>query len=205
MLMGAGAAEGAADAANILKPALSRGEVQVIGATTLDEYRKNIEKDAALERRFQPVQIDEPSPEDAVAILKGLRDRYEAHHRIKIPDEAIDAAVKLSVRYVTGRFLPDKAIDVIDEACSRVRLSTLTAPPDLKQLEDEIAAIAAKKEEAVKGQDYENAAKLRDEEKAKRDALEARKKEWSDEHTRTHGAVTPDDQSLIHNSEPTRP
>ena len=109
-----------------------------------------------LERRFQPVQIDEPSPEDAVAILKGLRDRYEAHHRIKIPDEAIDAAVKLSVRYVTGRFLPDKAIDVIDEACSRVRLSTLTAPPDLKQMEDEIAAIAAKKEEAVKGQDYEN-------------------------------------------------
>ena len=197
MLMGAGAAEGAADAANILKPALSRGEVQVIGATTLDEYRKNIEKDAALERRFQPVQIDEPSPEDAVAILKGLRDRYEAHHRIKIPDEAIDAAVKLSVRYVTGRFLPDKAIDVIDEACSRVRLSTLTAPPDLKQLEDEIAAIAAKKEEAVKGQDYENAAKLRDEEKAKRDALEARKKEWSDEQTRTHGAVTPDDIAAV--------
>ena len=197
MLMGAGAAEGAADAANILKPALSRGEVQVIGATTLDEYRKNIEKDAALERRFQPVQIDEPSPEDAVAILKGLRDRYEAHHRIKIPDEAIDAAVKLSVRYVTGRFLPDKAIDVIDEACSRVRLSTLTAPPDLKQMEDEIAAIAAKKEEAVKGQDYENAAKLRDEEKAKRDALEARKKEWSDEQTKTHGAVTPDDIAAV--------
>ena len=197
MLMGAGAAEGAADAANILKPALSRGEVQVIGATTLDEYRKNIEKDAALERRFQPVQIDEPSPEDAVEILKGLRDRYEAHHRIKIPDEAIDAAVKLSVRYVSGRFLPDKAIDVIDEACSRVRLSTLTAPPDLKQLEDEIAAIAAKKEEAVKGQDYENAAKLRDEEKAKRDALEARKKEWSDEQTKTHGAVTTDDVAAV--------
>ena len=197
MLMGAGAAEGAADAANILKPALSRGEVQVIGATTLDEYRKNIEKDAALERRFQPVQIDEPSPEDAVAILKGLRDRYEAHHRIKIPDEAIDAAVKMSVRYVTGRFLPDKAIDVIDEACSRVRLSTLTAPPDLKQMEDEIAAIAAKKEEAVKGQDYENAAKLRDEEKAMRDALEARKKEWSDEQTKTHGSVTPDDIAAV--------
>ena len=197
MLMGAGAAEGAADAANILKPALSRGEVQVIGATTLDEYRKNIEKDAALERRFQPVQIEEPSPEDAVEILKGLRDRYEAHHRIKIPDEAIEAAVKLSVRYVTGRFLPDKAIDVIDEACSRVRLSTLTAPPDLKQMEDEIAAIAARKEEAVKGQDYENAAKLRDEEKAKRDALEARKKEWSDEQTKTHGAVSPDDIAAV--------
>ena len=197
MLMGAGAAEGAADAANILKPALSRGEVQVIGATTLDEYRKNIEKDAALERRFQPVQIDEPSPEDAVEILKGLRDRYEAHHRIKIPDEAIEAAVKLSVRYVTGRFLPDKAIDVIDEACSRVRLSTLTTPPDLKQMEDEITAIAAKKEEAVKGQDYENAAKLRDEEKNKREALEARRKEWSDQQTKTHGAVTEDDIAAV--------
>ena len=197
MLMGAGAAEGAADAANILKPALSRGEVQVIGATTLDEYRKNIEKDAALERRFQPVQIEEPSPEDAVEILKGLRDRYEAHHRIKIPDEAIEAAVKLSVRYVTGRFLPDKAIDVIDEACSRVRLSTLTAPPDLKQMEDEIAAIAARKEEAVKGQDYENAAKLRDEEKSKRDALEARKKEWADQQTTAHDAVTPDDIAAV--------
>ena len=197
MLMGAGAAEGAADAANILKPALSRGEVQVIGATTLDEYRKNIEKDAALERRFQPVQIEEPSPEDAVEILKGLRDRYEAHHRIKIPDEAIEAAVKLSVRYVTGRFLPDKAIDVIDEACSRVRLSTLTAPPDLKQLEDEITALAARKEEAVKGQDYENAAKLRDEEKSKRDALEARKKEWADEQTTAHDAVTTDDIAAV--------
>ena len=197
MLMGAGAAEGAADAANILKPALSRGEVQVIGATTLDEYRKNIEKDAALERRFQPVQIDEPSPEDAVEILKGLRDRYEAHHRIKIPDEAIEAAVKLSVRYVTGRFLPDKAIDVIDEACSRVRLSTLTTPPDLKQMEEEITAIAAKKEEAVKGQDYENAAKLRDEEKNKREALEARRKEWSEQQTKTHGAVTEDDIAAV--------
>ena len=194
MLMGAGAAEGAADAANILKPALTRGEVQVIGATTLDEYRKNIEKDAALERRFQPVQIDEPTPEDAVEILKGLRDRYEAHHRIKIPDEAIDAAVKLSVRYVTGRYLPDKAIDVIDEACSRVRLSTLTAPPDLKALEDEIAAVAAKKEEAVKSQDFENAAKLRDEEKQKREALE---EEWSEQQTKTHGAVTADDIAAV--------
>ena len=197
MLMGAGAAEGAADAANILKPALSRGEVQVIGATTLDEYRKNIEKDAALERRFQPVQVGEPSAEDAVEILKGLRDKYEAHHRIKIPDEAIEAAVKLSVRYVTGRYLPDKAIDVIDEACSRVRLSALTAPPDLKQLEDEIAAVAAKKEEAVKGQDYENAAKLRDEEKSKREALEARKKEWADQQTKSHGAVTEDDIAAV--------
>ena len=197
MLMGAGAAEGAADAANILKPALSRGEVQVIGATTLDEYRKNIEKDAALERRFQPVQINEPSAEDAVEILKGLRDKYEAHHRIKIPDEAIEAAVKLSVRYVTGRYLPDKAIDVIDEACSRVRLSSLTTPPDLKQMEDEIAAVAAKKEEAVKGQDFENAAKLRDEEKSKREAMEARKKEWADQQTKSHGAVTEDDIAAV--------
>ena len=196
-IVGAGSAEGAVDAANILKPALSRGEIRVVGATTLDEYRKNIEKDAALERRFQPVQVGEPSAEDAVEILKGLRDKYEAHHRIKIPDEAIEAAVKLSVRYVTGRYLPDKAIDVIDEACSRVRLSTLTAPPDLKQMEDEIAAVAAKKEEAVKGQDYENAAKLRDEEKSKREALEARKKEWADQQTKSHGAVTEDDIAAV--------
>ena len=196
-IVGAGSAEGAVDAANILKPALSRGEIRVVGATTLDEYRKNIEKDAALERRFQPVQVGEPSAEDAVEILKGLRDKYEAHHRIKIPDEAIEAAVKLSVRYVTGRYLPDKAIDVIDEACSRVRLSTLTAPPDLKQLEDEIAAVAAKKEEAVKGQDYENAAKLRDEEKSNREALEARKKEWADQQTKSHGAVTEDDIAAV--------
>ena len=196
-IVGAGDSEGSMNAANILKPALARGDIQVIGATTLKEYRKYIEKDAALERRFQPVQIDEPTPEDAVEILKGLRDRYEAHHRIKIPDEAIDAAVKLSVRYVTGRYLPDKAIDVIDEACSRVRLSTLTAPPDLKALEDEIAAVAAKKEEAVKSQDFENAAKLRDEEKQKREALEARKKEWSEQQTKTHGAVTADDIAAV--------
>ncbi|MDY3617765.1 ATP-dependent Clp protease ATP-binding subunit [Agathobaculum sp.] len=197
MLMGAGAAEGAADAANILKPALSRGEIQVIGATTLDEYRKHVEKDAALERRFQPVQIDEPSPEDAVEILKGLRDRYEAHHRLSIPDDAIEAAVKLSVRYVSGRQLPDKAIDVIDEACSRVRLSSLTAPPDLKEIEDEIASLAARKEEAVKGQDYETAARLRDEEKNKREALEARKKEWADSQTKAHGAVTEADIAAV--------
>ena len=129
--------------------------------------------------------------------MKGLRDKYEAHHRIKIPDEAIEAAVKLSVRYVTGRYLPDKAIDVIDEACSRVRLSSLTTPPDLKQLEDEIAAVAAKKEEAVKGQDFENAAKLRDEEKSKREAMEARKKEWADQQTKSHGAVTEDDIAAV--------
>ena len=196
-IVGTGDSEGSMNAANILKPALARGDIQVIGATTLDEYRKNIEKDAALERRFQPVQINEPSAEDAVEILKGLRDKYEAHHRIKIPDEAIEAAVKLSVRYVTGRYLPDKAIDVIDEACSRVRLSSLTTPPDLKQLEDEIAAVAAKKEEAVKGQDFENAAKLRDEEKSKREAMEARKKEWADQQTKSHGAVTEDDIAAV--------
>jgi ATP-dependent Clp protease ATP-binding subunit ClpC len=197
MLIGAGAAEGAADAANILKPALSRGEIQVIGATTLDEYRKNIEKDAALERRFQPVQIGEPSPEDAVEILKGLRDRYEAHHRIKIPDEAIEAAVKLSVRYVTGRFLPDKAIDTIDEACSRVRLSANTAPADLKALEDEIATLCAKKDEAVRGQDFEAAARLRDEEKARRKDLEQRKAEWNEQQTKAHSEVTEADIAAV--------
>ena len=196
-IVGAGKTDGAMDAGNMLKPMLARGELHCIGATTLDEYREYIEKDAALERRFQPVQINEPSAEDAVEILKGLRDKYEAHHRIKIPDEAIEAAVKLSVRYVTGRYLPDKAIDVIDEACSRVRLSSLTTPPDLKQLEDEIAAVAAKKEEAVKGQDFENAAKLRDEEKSKREAMEARKKEWADQQTKSHGAVTEDDIAAV--------
>ncbi len=160
MIVGAGAAEGAVDAANILKPALARGDIQVIGATTLDEYRKHIEKDSALERRFQPVMVGEPSPEDAVKILQGLRDRYEAHHRIHISDEAIETAVKLSVRYVSGRQLPDKAIDLIDEACSRVRLQSQTAPLDVKQLEDALKTLAARKEEAVKNQDYESAAKL---------------------------------------------
>jgi ATP-dependent Clp protease ATP-binding subunit ClpC len=197
MLIGAGAAEGAADAANILKPALSRGEIQVIGATTLDEYRKNIEKDAALERRFQPVQIGEPTPEDAVEILKGLRDRYEAHHRIKIPDEAINAAVKLSVRYVTGRFLPDKAIDTIDEACSRVRLSVNTAPADLKALEDEITALSAKKEEAVNNQDFETAARLRDEISGKRKELDERKTAWNQQQTKSHSEVTEADIASV--------
>ena len=193
MIVGAGAAEGAVDAANILKPALARGDIQVIGATTLDEYRKNIEKDSALERRFQPVTINEPSPEDAVEILKGLRDRYEAHHRIKISDEAIGAAVKLSVRYVSGRQLPDKAIDLIDEACSRVRMKNMTPPPDLQSLEDELKAIGAHKEEAVKAQDYEKAAKLRDEENAKKKEIEDKRKSWEDEQTKTHGEVTEED------------
>ncbi len=193
MIVGAGAAEGAVDAANILKPALARGDIQVIGATTLDEYRKNIEKDSALERRFQPVQIGEPSPEDAEEILRGLRDRYEAHHRIKISDEAIKAAVKLSVRYVSGRQLPDKAIDLIDEACSRVRMKSMTPPPDLQSLEDELKAIQAHKEEAVKAQDYEQAAKLRDEENAKKTEIDDKRKAWEAEQTKTHGEVTEED------------
>src|SRR5699024_9287637 len=137
-LIGAGGAEGAIDASNILKPSLSRGELQCIGATTLDEYRKYIEKDAALERRFQPIQVDEPTLEETVQILKGLRDRYEAHHRVTIPDEAIEAAVQLSERYITDRFLPDKAIDLIDEAGSKVRLHSYTVPPSLKELEQQL-------------------------------------------------------------------
>ena len=144
-LVGAGGAEGAIDASNILKPALARGELQCIGATTLDEYRKNIEKDAALERRFQPIQVDEPSVEDTVAILKGLRDRYEAHHRINISDEALEAAAKLSNRYVSDRFLPDKAIDLIDEASSKVRLKSHTTPNNLKEIEQEIEKLKMKR------------------------------------------------------------
>ena len=144
-LVGAGGAEGAIDASNILKPALARGELQCIGATTLDEYRKNIEKDAALERRFQPIQVDEPTVEDTIAILKGLRDRYEAHHRINISDEALEAAAKLSDRYVSDRFLPDKAIDLIDEASSKVRLKSHTTPNNLKEIEQEIEKVKMKK------------------------------------------------------------
>jgi ATP-dependent Clp protease ATP-binding subunit ClpC len=197
MLVGAGAAEGAVDAANILKPALSRGEIQVIGATTLNEYRKHIEKDAALERRFQSVTVGEPSPEDAVKILQGLRDRYEAHHRIKITDEAIEAAVKLSVRYVSGRQLPDKAIDLIDEACSRVRMQNMTPPADLKSLEDEISALSAQKEEAVKGQNYEEAASLRDQESAKKKDLEARRAAWQDSQKTAHDAISEQDIAAV--------
>ena len=197
MIVGAGAAEGAVDAANILKPALARGDIQVIGATTLDEYRKHIEKDSALERRFQPVTVNEPTPEDAVEILKGLRDRYEAHHRIKISDEAIQSAVKLSVRYVTGRFLPDKAIDLIDEACSRVRMQSMTPPPELQALEEEIKALTAQKDEAVKAQDYERAAKLRDTEAAQKKQLEAERRAWQDSQTQTHGAVTEEDIAQV--------
>ncbi|MGB9678892.1 MAG: ATP-dependent Clp protease ATP-binding subunit [Thermoanaerobacteraceae bacterium] len=177
-LIGAGAAEGAIDASNILKPALSRGEIQVIGATTLDEYRKYIEKDAALERRFQPIVVDEPTVEETIEILKGLRDKYEAHHRVKITDEAIDAAAKLSHRYISDRYLPDKAIDLIDEAASRVRLKTVTAPPEIKELEDRIEDLTKEKEEAIRTQEYEKAAKIRDDEQKLREELENLKSKW---------------------------
>ena len=179
-LIGAGAAEGAIDAANILKPALARGEIQCIGATTIDEYRKHIEKDAALERRFQPVLVGEPSKEEAVAILKGLRDRYEAHHKVRITDEAIEAAVQLSDRYITDRYLPDKAIDLIDEAASRVRIRSYTTPPDMKELEAKIQQLNKEKEEAIAHQNFERAAQIRDEERAIRADMEAQRKAWED-------------------------
>lgn len=163
-LIGAGGAEGAIDASNILKPSLARGELQCIGATTLNEYRKYIEKDAALERRFQPIQVDEPSVEETVLIIKGLRDRYEAHHRVKITDEAVEAAAKLSDRYISDRFLPDKAIDLIDEAGSKVRLRSYTVPPNLKELEDKLEGIKSEKNAAVSSQEFEKAAALRDSE-----------------------------------------
>ncbi|MDR1253526.1 MAG: ATP-dependent Clp protease ATP-binding subunit [Oscillospiraceae bacterium] len=177
-IIGAGSSEGAADAANILKPSLARGDFQVVGATTINEYRKYIEKDAALERRFQPVTVGEPSEEEAILILRGLRDRYEAHHKIKITDEALEAAVKLSARYIADRFLPDKAIDLIDEAASRVRLRLYTAPDDLQYLEKQIKELDGEKSAAINSQDFERAAKIRDEEKAKRRELEERKKSW---------------------------
>ncbi len=177
-IIGAGAAEGAIDASNILKPALARGEIQCIGATTIDEYRKHIEKDAALERRFQPIMVGEPSKEEALLILKGLRDKYEAHHRVKITDEAIEAAVTLSDRYITDRYLPDKAIDLIDEAASKVRIENLVTPPDLKNIEKELEKITREKEDAIKVQDFEKAARLRDNEKELKDKLEDSKKNW---------------------------
>ncbi|MCK5012489.1 MAG: ATP-dependent Clp protease ATP-binding subunit [Candidatus Omnitrophica bacterium] len=180
-LVGAGAAEGAIDAANILKPALARGEIQCIGATTLDEYRKHIEKDAALERRFQTITVDPPSIDEAILILKGLRDRYEAHHRVKFSDESLDAAVRLSERYISGRALPDKAVDVLDEAGAQARLKAMVAPPDVKELETEIEKLKQEKEEHIKSQDFEKAAKMRDLEREKRTKLEDVKSEWSKE------------------------
>jgi ATP-dependent Clp protease ATP-binding subunit ClpC len=196
-LIGAGGAEGAIDASNILKPALARGELQCIGATTLDEYRKHIEKDAALERRFQPIMVDQPTPEEAVQILKGLRDRYEAHHRVKITDEALEAAVRLSDRYITDRFLPDKAIDLIDEAASRVRLQSHTAPPNLKELEAQLERVRNEKDAAVQSQEFEKAAALRDQEQKLKQELEARKNEWKRMQDDNEIKVTADDIAHI--------
>lgn len=196
-LVGAGAAEGAIDAANILKPALARGEMQTIGATTLDEYRKHIEKDAALERRFQPIVVGAPSVEETIDILKGLRDRYEAHHRVKISDETIEAAAKLSERYITDRFLPDKAIDLIDEAASRVRLDMHTAPEEIKALEARYEKVKQEKEAAVNAQEFETAAKLRDEEQKLRKELEEAKKEWDNEREKADSVVTAEDIAKI--------
>ena len=183
-LIGAGAAEGALDAANILKPALARGEMQVIGATTLDEYRKHIEKDAALERRFQPVMVDEPADDEAIAILTGIRDKYEAHHGVKITDDAIDAAVKLASRYITDRFLPDKAIDLLDEACSKVRLRQYTAPPNIKDLSSQIADLDVEKEEAIKTEEFEKAGMLKQKQNLLKAQLEAAQKDWKKKNTK---------------------
>jgi len=192
-IIGAGAAEGAIDAANILKPQLARGEIQLIGATTIDEYRKHIEKDAALERRFQPVNVNEPTSEDAVSILFGLRDKYEAHHKIKITDEAVRAAVAMSTRYITDRFLPDKAIDLIDEAASRVRLKAFTAPDSVKELENKLKEINAEKAAAINAQDFEAAAKYRDSEKEISSQLEKEKQEWQEKRGHFTGEVTEHD------------
>ncbi len=181
-IIGAGGAEGAVDAANIIKPALARGEMQVIGATTIDEYRRHIEKDAALERRFQSVMVGEPSPEEAEQILFGLRDKYEAHHKLKISDEAIQSAVQLSVRYISDRYLPDKAIDLIDEAASKKRISHFTPGPDVRETENKLKAVTAEKEEAILAEDYEKAASLRDTEKQLTEELEVRRKERADTH-----------------------
>ena len=192
-IVGAGAAEGAIDAANILKPLLARGEVQIVGATTLNEYRKYIEKDSALERRFQPVTVDEPSIKDSIEILKGLRDKYEAHHNVKITDEAIESAVKLSSRYINDRFLPDKAIDLIDEASSKVRLKTYTEPDKIKKLEEKIEKLEKEKEEAIAVQDFEKAAELRDKEHKEKDKLEKEKGSWKDKNAKDVRNITSED------------
>ena len=189
-IIGAGGAEGAIDASNILKPSLARGELQLIGATTLEEYRKYIEKDAALERRFQQVMVNEPNEEEAVAMLKGLRDKYEAHHKVKITDEAIEAAVKMSSRYITDRYLPDKAIDLMDEAASKVRLKTYTAPTNVKELEDKIASLEKEKEAAIKTEEFEKAAKVKKEQTELKQKLEDAKKEWDEKNTKTEQVVT---------------
>ena len=196
-IMGAGAAEGAVDAANILKPSLARGEIQVIGATTISEYRKYIEKDAALERRFQPVTVGEPTEEETVEILKGLRDKYEAHHKVRITDEAINAAVKLSSRYINDRYLPDKAIDLIDEAASVVRLNSNTLPQNLRDMEEEIKRLKGEKQSAISSQDYEQAAKLRDKEKQLSDLLKDEKSKWQNSSNRDVKAVGEDEVAQV--------
>jgi len=196
-LVGAGGAEGAIDASNILKPALARGEIQCIGATTIDEYRKHIEKDAALERRFQTIMVEPPSVDETIEILKGLRDKYEAHHRVKFTDESIVAAAKLSDRYISGRYLPDKAIDLIDEAGSRARLSVTTAPPDVKHIEDKMVVIKQEKESSVKNQDFEKAAKFRDEERKLKEDLNKTRKEWKDSKGKYEPKVTAEDIAVI--------
>ena len=196
-IIGAGAAEGAIDASNILKPALARGEIQAIGATTLDEYKKHVEKDPALERRFQPVIVGEPSPQEAVEILFGLRDRYEAHHKVKITDEAIKAAVQLSDRYIADRFLPDKAIDLIDEAASRVRIRSFTTPPAMKELEEKLEVFRKEKEEAVMNQNYEKAARVRDEEKKMKEQIEQAKEQWQSAKHASADTVGEDDIAHI--------
>jgi len=196
-LVGAGAAEGAIDASNILKPALARGELQVIGATTADEYRKYIEKDAALERRFQPIYISEPSIEETVKILQGLRDKYEAHHKIKITDEALEAAAHLSARYVSGRFLPDKAIDLVDEAASRIKLQNTISPPDIKEVEIGLNKIRKEKESTVKLQEFEKAARLRDKEKKLEDELQKMKEKWETRRMVNKVGVTEEDIAEI--------
>jgi len=192
-IVGAGSAEGAVDAANILKPLLARGEIKVIGATTLNEYRKYIEKDSALERRFSPVNLQEPTQEDTIKILKGLRDKYEAHHNVEITDEAIDAAVSLSVRYINDRFLPDKAIDLIDEASSRVKMRTYTRPDNLKDLEEKIAELEKEKDESIKVQDFEKAASLRDKERIAKEKLEKEKQKWENKNNRSVTTLTKED------------
>ncbi len=192
-IVGAGSAEGAIDAANILKPLLARGEIQLIGATTLNEYRKYIEKDAALERRFSPVQVNEPSSEDTIKILTGIRDKYEAHHNVKITDEAIKASVDLSVRYINDRFLPDKAIDLIDEAASRVKMRTYTEPSNLKELEHQIEITKKEKEEAIRTQEFEKAATLRDKEHTLRGKLEKEQEKWNNKNTRSVTEISSED------------
>ncbi|HET9801015.1 MAG TPA: ATP-dependent Clp protease ATP-binding subunit, partial [Chthoniobacterales bacterium] len=196
-IVGAGSAEGAMDASNIIKPALSRGELQCVGATTMNEYRKYIEKDAALERRFQTVKVDAPTIDEAIEILKGLRPKYEAHHKAKLTDEALETAVKFSERYITGRFLPDKAIDVMDEAGARARINAMTRPPDVKEIEKDIEAIRLQKEASIKAQDFEKAASLRDKEKQTKEKLDSILAKWRQEREEKEVLVTADDMMHI--------